>query len=143
MAQAQAELIARYGGLSEYELDVTAAMLDPPSGAYVVARDHDGAAVGGVGVRAVAAHPGAGEVKRLWVDPAWRGHGVGRALMAGLEAVAGDLGQTSLYLATGDRQPEAVALYEATGWVRLEEDWDGTPLPPWHLRFHKPVLERP
>jgi hypothetical protein len=40
-------------------------------------------------------------------------------------------------LATGDRQPEAVALYESSGWVRLGVGDDGSPLPDTHLRFAK------
>ncbi len=63
-------------------------------------------------------------MRRLWVDPARRGCGVGRALMDALEQAAADLGHTTLQLATGDRQPEAVALYEATGWERLAVDAD-------------------
>ena len=61
-------------------------------------------------------------MRRLWVDPARRGRGLGRALMAALEEEAPRLGFVRLQLATGDRQPEAVALYEATGWERLAVD---------------------
>ncbi len=79
VAQAEAELVARYGGLDDGERGLTAAMFDPPSGVFIVARV-DGASdpVGGVGLRAVAA--GTGEVRRFWVDPAWRGNGIGRDL---------------------------------------------------------------
>ena len=116
VAQAEAELIARYGFLDAGELGLTAAMFDRPAGTFLVARaGAAGPPVGGVGLRAI------GEVRRLWVDPAWRGRGVGRALMDVLEHAARDLGHMTLRLATGDRQPEAVALYEATGWERIVE----------------------
>jgi len=122
VARAEAELVARYGWLDDSELGLTAAMFDPPQGAFWVARrpGDAGPPVGGVGLRTVAQE--AGEVRRLWVDPDRRGRGLGRALMAALEQAAADLGHMTLQLATGDRQPEAVALYEATGWERLTAD---------------------
>jgi hypothetical protein len=47
------------------------------------------------------------------------------------------MGLAVLRLDTGDRQPEAVALYESTGWERLHVDGDGHPLPLCHIRFRK------
>jgi len=52
------------------------------------------------------------EVKRVYVEPGARGSGLSRALMAELERVAFDAGVGRLILQTGDRQPDAVALYE-------------------------------
>ena len=60
------------------------------------------------------------EVKRLFVDSAARGRGIGRRIMADLESAARDAGTKRLILQTGDRQPGAVALYEGTGYVRTE-----------------------
>ena len=123
VAQAEAELVARYGTLDEGERGLSAAMFDPPAGAFLVARRGDAAGppVGGVGVRAVA--PDVGEIRRLWVDPDCRGQGIGRALMDDVVLVAArDLGLAALRLATGDRQPEAVALYRATGWEPVPTD---------------------
>jgi GNAT superfamily N-acetyltransferase len=137
VGQAEAELIARYGGLDDGELGLTAAMFDPPTGSFLVARAGGEHPVGGAGVRTVA--EGVGEVRRLWVDPAWRGQGVGRVLMIGLEDAALALGHSALVLSTGDRQPEAVALYESSGWERLQVDREGKPLPAWHLRFSKVI----
>jgi GNAT superfamily N-acetyltransferase len=119
VARAEAELVVRYGGLDDGELGLTAAMFDPPAGAFVVGRvGSAGPPVGGVGVRTVG--PGLGEVRRLWVDPDWRGQGVARRLMAALEDAARGLGLSALRLATGERQPEAVALYKSSGWARAE-----------------------
>jgi GNAT superfamily N-acetyltransferase len=143
VAQAEAELIARYGGLDAGELCLTTAMFEPPQGSFLVARVDGGQAappqrpVGGVGLRRLA--EGVGEVRRLWVDPSRRGRGVGRALMARLEGSALDLGFENLFLATGDRQPEAVQLYETTGWTRLYVDHDGNPLAAGWIRFAKAV----
>jgi GNAT superfamily N-acetyltransferase len=137
VAQAEAEIVLRYGELDDGELGLTAAMFDPPNGAFVVARRGDAAGppVGGVGVRAI--HPGVGQIRRLWVDPQQRGQGIARALMSGVEDAARDLGLTDLRLGTGDRQPEAVALYESTGWERVLVGNDGRPVPPRHIWFVK------
>jgi GNAT superfamily N-acetyltransferase len=60
------------------------------------------------------------EVKRLVVDKKTRGLGIGRRIMAELETLARAGGAKRLILQTGDRQPEAVALYERTGYERIE-----------------------
>ncbi len=140
--RAEAELVARYGGLDDSELGLTHDMFKPPAGAFLVVRaDAAGPPIGGVGLRRVA--PGRGEVKRLWVDPGWRGLGLGRALMEALERSADEIGLRSLQLDTGDRQPEAVALYLSSGWSRIFVDGDGTPLPARHIRFAKEVTPGP
>ena len=134
--RAEAELVERYGQLDDSELGLTAAMFEPPGGIFLVARSEDALRpVAGVGVRSVG--PALGEVKRLWVDPDLRGHGLGRRLMGALEDAARTLGLTALQLGTGDRQPEAVRLYESAGWVRLHVDADGRPLSVCHIRFAK------
>jgi GNAT superfamily N-acetyltransferase len=138
VARAEAELVSRYGGLDDGELGLTAAMFDPPGGVFLIARTEGRSEpVGGVGLRTVAT--GTGEVRRLWVDPAWRGRGVGRDLMAGLEDVARDRDLSVLRIETGDRQPEAVALYGGMGWERILVTPDGAPLPAGWIRFRKVV----
>jgi GNAT superfamily N-acetyltransferase len=127
VAQAEAEIVQRYGFLDDVEGDLVAAMFDPPQGVFVVAR-RGGAAgppVGGVGVRAIG--PGIGEVRRLWLDPGFRRRGIARLLLAALEDASRDIGLRTLCLTTGDNQPEAVALYVSTGWrqVALDKSADG------------------
>ncbi len=58
---------------------------------------------------------GVGEVKRMYVEPEVRGRGLSRRLLAELEAAARVLGYVSLRLETGNRQPEAIGLYETAG----------------------------
>jgi len=59
------------------------------------------------------------EIKRMYTVPRARGHGVARRLLAALEAEARALGATRLVLETGERQTEAVALYEKAGFRRI------------------------
>jgi ribosomal protein S18 acetylase RimI-like enzyme len=126
VARAERELVVRYGFLHEGERGLTAAMFDPPAGAFLVARrgDATGPPLGGVGLRAVDPdlHPTVGEIRRLWVDPAQRGQGIARRLMAALEDTARDMGLTALRLVTGEHQPEAIALYQSTGWELADPD---------------------
>jgi GNAT superfamily N-acetyltransferase len=56
------------------------------------------------------------ELKRMYVVPGERGKGLGRRLVAELEAEARDLGARRLVLETGVRQLAALALYRATGF---------------------------
>jgi hypothetical protein len=76
VAQAEAEIVQRYGNLDGDERGLTAAMFDPPNGAFLVARRGHAAGppLGGVGVRPI--HPGVGQIRRLWVDPGTRGQGL-------------------------------------------------------------------
>jgi GNAT superfamily N-acetyltransferase len=134
IAGAEAELELRYGFVAEGEQTVSLDQFAAPTGAFLVARIGT-LPVGGVGLRQAA--PEVAEIKRLWTDPAWRGHGVGGALMTRLEAVAGQLGYPALWLATGTRQPEAVALYERLGWARLTAGRDGGPIPSYSIQFAK------
>ena len=60
-----------------------------------------------------------GEVKRMWVRPAFRGSGFGKQMLDHLADVARDNGVNVLRLETGIHQQEAIALYEATGFVRI------------------------
>ena len=53
------------------------------------------------------------EVKRVVVLAEARGHGVAKQLMAYLENFATARGARRLILQTGDRQPDAVALYQS------------------------------
>ena len=56
------------------------------------------------------------ELKRMYVSPVVRGGGLGRCLVAALEAEARALGVRRLVLETGVRQAAALALYRATGF---------------------------
>jgi len=84
-----------------------------PRSVFLVAR-FEGDPVGCAALRPLDAE--AAEVKRMYVAPSARRKGVGRALLAELERQAGRFGYRILRLETGNRQPEAVALYESCGY---------------------------
>ena len=72
-----------------------------------------------VGCGGYVGHAGGyGELKRMFVRPAARGLGIGRRLLAALEAHAAAAGLSVLRLETGVRQPEALRLYERAGYTR-------------------------
>jgi GNAT superfamily N-acetyltransferase len=89
-----------------------------PTGTFLLARDERSVVVGCGALR--AQNDTTGEIKRMWVDSAQRGKGVGRALLAALEADAARMGWTTLRLDTNGALREAVALYESAGYQRIE-----------------------
>ena len=66
------------------------------------------------------------ELKRIWTDRAHRRCGYARALLVQLEARIASRGYRRVYLTTGNRQPEAEALYEASGYTRLPKPLPST-----------------
>jgi GNAT superfamily N-acetyltransferase len=130
------ELNRRYEGSDEgRHLQVDELM--PPYGLFLVARV-DGHPVGGVGIRPIS-EPALllGEIKRLWVRPDQRRHGVGARLMAEAEVRARAIGFLQLYLETGYAQPEAVELYGRSNWTPVEEYPSGAYSYPKAYRFTK------
>jgi GNAT superfamily N-acetyltransferase len=91
----------------------------PPRGVFLVAY-LDGQPVGCGALRPFpATGPGVAEIKRLYTSPSARRRGVSRAVLTRLEFEAVRLGYRQLQLETGLRQPEAIALYEASGYRRI------------------------
>ncbi len=82
-------------------------------GAFLVARD-DGVAVGCGAIRRLS--PSTAEVKRMFVVPGNRGRGVGKAILDELVSWAAAAGVSTVVLETGERQEEAVRLYERFGF---------------------------
>jgi GNAT superfamily N-acetyltransferase len=103
--------------------NVEASDFTPPDGVFLLAVSGD-TPVGCGGVRRLT--PAAGEVKRLFVRRTARGRGVGRALLAGLEARATDLGLKELRLDTDGGVPAALALFRSAGY-RPIPDYNGNP----------------
>ena len=61
------------------------------------------------------------ELKRIWTDSRHRRRGHAVALLAALETEIIRRGYRRIYLTTGNRQPEAEALYDSVGYTRLAE----------------------
>jgi GNAT superfamily N-acetyltransferase len=108
----QQEYVVRYGGRDDAVVDP--AEFSPPLGLFLVA-EVDGVPAGCGGWRAHG-HAVA-ELKRMYVEPAFRRRGVAALLLAELERTAAAAGHRHLLLNSGDRQPEALALYARAGYT--------------------------
>ncbi len=87
--------------------------LAPPAGLLLIAYV-DGVAVGLGGVRHLDTD--VAEVKSMFVSASQRGRGVGRRLLAELEAIAAGHGCRAVRLDTSDYLTPAIALYRAAGY---------------------------
>ena len=118
------------------ELGNLAAAYSPPIGRAFLALA-GGETAGGGAYRDL--HDGTCEMKRLFVREKFQGRGIGRRLCASLVAAAKSEGYRSMRLDTGDRNSEAVTMYESMGF-RL--------CPPFHeyateLASHLQFMEMP
>ena len=113
------EMHGRYGDRPSADPDGVARALHVKAAdlaATLLALDDDGTALGHVAVRR---HGAEWELKRLVVVPQARGRGVATALVEAGVDVAREGGAARMVLQTGDRQPDAVALYEKLGWTPI------------------------
>ena len=109
------ELSGRFDGGFDPARSISAAddEMTPPAGLFLVATLH----CEPVGCGALKLHPGApAEIKRMWVAPSVRGLGLGRRLLAELEARAAAHGVRVLRLETNRALGEAIGLYLAAGY---------------------------
>lgn len=88
-----------------------------PHGAFVLMRT-DRSVVGCGGVRRLTS--GIAEIKRMWVDPSWRGLGLGGRLLTDLEQRARTLGHGRVVLDTNETLTEAIGLYRRHGYDPIE-----------------------
>ena len=114
------EVAARFpggaGGFDRARIAVPATEFTPPDGVFLLAR-LDRQAVGCGALRTLNADNA--EIKRMWVDPAVRGLGIGRSLLAALEKAAAELGFRSLRLDTAAYLTEALPLYQSAGYAEI------------------------
>jgi len=100
----------------DYEPDLygvnAAELADPRSGFWLAYWEAQ--AVGCVAVRPLSETTA--ELKRLYVQPAFRQRGLGQQLLQTAEAAAIAWGYTHLCLETGEAQPESMRLYSRAGF---------------------------
>lgn len=84
---------------------------------YVLVAYKDELPVGCGALREYA--PGIIEVKRMYVRPAYRGQGIASQILATLENWCRELGYPKCILETGINQPEAIGLYEKSGYKKI------------------------
>ena len=60
------------------------------------------------------------EIKRMFVTPTQRRNGFSKKILSALENWAQELGYSIAHLETGKGQPEAIGLYEKSGYIITE-----------------------
>ena len=114
------ELDVRFAGGFDVGMSLSAnpEELTPPAGYCVVARLRGlSLPIGGGALKLHDSAPA--ELKRMWVDPSWRGLGVGRRLLESLEALARENGARVLHLETNRTLKEAIELYRRAGFSEV------------------------
>lgn len=118
VADLQQEFSTRYGSPDETPMDPT--QFGPPAGAFFIGwAGEEPVATGGWRLRPdVTALDGtvAAEIKRMYVVPRAQRRGLARLMLAHLETTALAAGADVMVLETGLKQPEAIALYESSGY---------------------------
>ena len=132
------ELAERFDGGFDPGRSISAgdAELTPPAGLLLVATLH-GEPVGCGALKFHRDQPA--ELKRMWVSPARRGLGLGRRLLAELEARAAARGVRTLRLETNHALDEAIGLYRDSGYREVPAFSDE---PYAHHWFEKTLGER-
>jgi GNAT superfamily N-acetyltransferase len=130
--EVQEEYVVRYGGRDETPLDPTE--FDDKKGRFFVGYIGDVPVATGAWRRhAVVAGVEGGpcvEIKRMYVATGHRHRGHARAMLAHLESTGAAAGATTIILETGTAQPEAIALYESSGY---------RPIPGFGFYRHEPM----
>lgn len=107
----------------DHDKDVMTFGEDTP-GVDAFVAEVDGVAVGSVMI--AARGDGTGWLSKFFLDGAYRGRGIGRALLERAVAAARERGYRRLGLDTRTYFEEAIHLYEATGW-KLSADQSNAP----------------
>lgn len=115
VGRVQQEYVDRYGGPDEAPVDPGEFVA--PHGLFLVAEVAGVPAGCGAWRACPPGDPGTVEIKRVYVAPEFRRRGLAQLLVQALETSAAAAGHVRVVLNTGDRQPEALALYLGLGYV--------------------------
>jgi DNA-binding MarR family transcriptional regulator len=111
-----AELAERFEDGFDPQRDVPVPEMTRAGGAFLLAR-FSGQPAGCGALRTLA--PGVGEIKKVWVDRAHRGLGIGLRMVDALEQEAAALGHETVRLDTNRSLDEAKAMYRSHGYVEI------------------------
>jgi GNAT superfamily N-acetyltransferase len=120
VAEALGDLSRRYGGSGD-DTPIEATDFEPPAGRFFVACRAGERGAELVGCAGWRRHGADAELKRMYTAPAARGRGVARLVLRAIEDSAREAGCARVILETGDRQPEAIALYTSAGYRRIAD----------------------
>src|SRR5262249_35674789 len=111
-----AEIDRRFDAGFDPARSIPADAFRPPGGVFLIARLRSEP----VGCGALKLPAGAPpEIKRMWVAASARGLGIGRRLLAELEARAARHGSDRIRLETNRTLTEAIAMYRSAGYVEV------------------------
>jgi GNAT superfamily N-acetyltransferase len=119
ISQLNLDLYSRYPEPGALIFSLESADIVDGVGALLMA-ELEGEPIGCGAYRVMDDLAGSAEIKRLYVTLAGRGKKVGSALLAELERSAAALGVRRFALETGPRQPEAMRIFDAAGYVVCE-----------------------
>ncbi|MFQ6225775.1 GNAT family N-acetyltransferase [Nocardia sp. NPDC002869] len=111
--------------------------LEPPHGRMLVLVDPNGTTVASGGFQRFDSETA--ELKRMWTSEKYRRQGLARKVIFELEAAAREHGYRRLYLTTGPKQPEAIALYRANGFSQITDSRGAEARDKGLIPFEKPL----
>jgi putative acetyltransferase len=101
------------------EIDRLANYYEEKQGAFFVAYN-DQMLAGMFGLEGLGTQ--AAELRRMYVDPAYRRHGLARMMLDHAEHVCRKAGTSALTLSTSELQPAALAFYRNAGYALVREE---------------------
>jgi putative acetyltransferase len=117
IAALDASLSELYPPEQRFGSNLKAEHLDDGRGRFFVARAGERA----IGCGAVRLLDSAtAEAKRMYVEPGYRGKGIGATVLAAIEGATRELGARRLVLETGVYQEAAISLYRSAGFTQID-----------------------
>ena len=118
------EMVERVGA-DVLEIDIEQeAREDSGKNFFIVALDERDNVVGCGSL--IQIEPQVGQIRRMWVNPVLRGHGIGRRLLSALEGAGAVSGYEFIRLEVYEALTEALLLFETSGYVQVDP-WEQSP----------------